>query len=555
MIDTTAACRQLMQEFTSGYMEKLFYFCLKKTGSRVEAEDLTSDIALNVLNALQRGTIPASFPAWVWQIARNRYSVWSERKHRYSTRHADADISDFEIADDDPCVLDDLIHDETLALLRRELAFISSDYRNIVVAYYLEDRSVRDIASSLNLPEGTVMSRLHRARKILKEGMSMVRTFGKLSYKPEDIAFIMNGGDGKFGEPGCYLGRKLSKNILLAAYRTPSTAEELALELGVALPYMEEELTKLVEATLMKKNGGKYETNLFIVSASAQEKVVNHLLSITAQMTQAIINALEYETAWLNENCPGWHEGYQPYEDMKWVLLLRKVDSLSRAVIDSVAGPHAHENGSLGPFGHTIRPNGGEWDLLGLETHSAPRPCGIGCHSAGSTPEERQLAGIDFQQYKIYYRNIAAQTPEHLTYLEAQTLQSFACGDTEGLVPEILARLTDYGYIEKTSNGYRPTILVRFQSKTHPMPPEVQTEYDRRLNRARELACGHYQFCRDLIYQEIPDFLRDDFHQIRHACANLFSLRGAVLEEALRTGYITYSDDDPRRMLGAMLTV
>jgi len=555
MTDTTAACRQLMQEFTSGYMEKLFYFCLKKTGRRVEAEDLTSDIALNVLNTLQRGTIPANFPAWVWQIARNRYCVWSERKHRHSTRYADADISDFEIADDNTFVLDDLIHEETLALLRRELAFISSDYRNIVVAYYLENRSVRDIASSLNLPEGTVMSRLHRARKILKEGMSMVRTFGKLSYKPEDIAFIMNGGNGKFGEPGCYLGRKLSKNILLAAYRTPSTAEELSLELGVALPYMEEELTKLVEATLMKKNGGKYETNLFIVSAGAQEKVVNHLLSITAQMTQAIIDALEYETAWLNENCPGWHEGYQPYEDMKWGLLLRKVDSLSRAVIDSFSGPHAHENGSLGPFGHTIRPNGGEWDLLGLETHSAPRPCGIGCHSAGPTPEERRLAGIDFQQYKIYYRNIAARTPEHLTYLEAQTLQSLACGNTEGLVPEILARLTDYGYIEKTPDGYRPTILVRFQSKTHPMPPEVQTEYDRRLNRARELACGHYLFCRELIYQEIPDFLRDDFHQIRHACANLFSLRGAVLEEALRTGYITYSDDDPRRMLGAILTV
>jgi len=170
-------------------------------------------------------------------------------------------------------------------------------------------------------------------------------------------------------------------------------------------------------------------------------------------------------------------------------------------------------------------------------------------------PEERHLGHIGFLQYKINFRNIAAQTPEHLTYLEAQTLQSLACGDTEGLMPEILSRLTDYGYIEKTSSGYRPTILVRFQSKTRPMPPEVQAEHDAIFHRARELACGHYQFCRELIYQEIPDFLRDDPHQIRHACATLFRLRGAVLEEALRTDYITYSDTASRRMLGAMLTI
>ena len=52
----------------------------------------------------------------------------------------------------------------------------------------------------------------------------------------------------------------------------------------------------------------------------------------------------------------------------------------------------------------------------------------------------------------------------------------------------------------------------------------------------------------------LPHTIHHD-KEIRHAFVNLFSLRGAVLEEALRTGYITYSDDDLRRVLGAMLTV
>ena len=40
--------QRLIAEFTENYLETLFYFCLKKTGSRDEAEDLASDIALNM---------------------------------------------------------------------------------------------------------------------------------------------------------------------------------------------------------------------------------------------------------------------------------------------------------------------------------------------------------------------------------------------------------------------------------------------------------------------------------------------------------------------------
>ena len=72
----------LIGDFTENYMEKLFYFCLKKTGNHVEAEDLTQDISLNILIALNKGTVPINFSAWVWQIARNRYSAWADAKHR-----------------------------------------------------------------------------------------------------------------------------------------------------------------------------------------------------------------------------------------------------------------------------------------------------------------------------------------------------------------------------------------------------------------------------------------------------------------------------------------
>ena len=180
---------RLIHEFAENYMEKLFYFCLKKTGSHIEAKDLTQDIALQIITALNKGTIPTSFSAWAWQIARNRYSVWAKEKHKRNESVTGSDISDYETPDESENILDEMIHTEQLALIRRELAFIKNDYRNIVVAYYIEDKNVRKIAESLSLPTNTVKSRLLRAREILKEGMDMAREFGKRSYNPEQITF------------------------------------------------------------------------------------------------------------------------------------------------------------------------------------------------------------------------------------------------------------------------------------------------------------------------------------------------------------------------------
>ncbi len=73
---------RLINDLIHNYAEKVFYFCLKKTGSNDMAEDLTSDILLNIIGALKKGNLPEHFPAWVWRIARNRYSVWAHRKHK-----------------------------------------------------------------------------------------------------------------------------------------------------------------------------------------------------------------------------------------------------------------------------------------------------------------------------------------------------------------------------------------------------------------------------------------------------------------------------------------
>ena len=544
---------ELIKNLTENYMEKLFYFCLKKTGNRTEAEDLTQDIALCVITSLNKGTFPVSFSAWVWQIARNRYSVWAKNKRKKSEALSSNDIGNFEIEDTQKDILEKIVNEEQVALLRRELAFIKSDYRNIIVEYYIKNKSLREIASHLSLPTNTVKSRLFRAREILKEGMTMAREFGKLSYKPENISFINNGLHGTNGEPWNYISRSLCKNIMLAAYRTPSTAEELAVELGVALPYMEEELSSLVSATLMKKNKNKYETNFFIVSAEAQEKIYAHLRSIAPLLTNAVIAAMEYDIKWKNLNSPNWHENYQSFEDMKWALLMMETDAVNTYTLNLFNKDEP--SSGIGPWGHTLRPNGGEWDLLGMESNHGNEPCFVGLSGCVSNPNEKDLPEITFRQFRFKYGGLEKRTPPPLSYADGKALVEVACGNAQKADIAILKRLESYGYIQNTSAGYAPTIMVICKNKAHKMPKKVQDEFETLRFKARDIAAKHYLFCRELIYKEIPEFLKDDAFQIDHACANIFSMRGAVLEEAIKQGYLTFDNNNDKQILGAFLVI
>ena len=554
MQKTNEMCDKLIKDFTENYMEKLFYFCLKKTGKNSEADDLTQDIALQIITALKKGTVPTQFSAWIWQIARNRYSVWAKAKHNRGELVTGFDIGDYEIESEEKNALEKMIHTEEMALLRRELAFAKSEYRNIIVAYYIENKSVRNIALSLSLSETAVKQRLFRARQILKEGMDMAREFGKLSYRPENIDFIMNGCSSRSGEPEIYISRALCKNIMIASYRTPATAEELAVEAGVALPYIEEELKALTEATLMKKNGNKYETNFFIVSAEAQEKIYAHLKDITPELTKAIIEAMEYDIEWRNTNCPKWHDGFQPFEDMKWALLMEETDKVCFATLKPF-NKNADDVPNIGSWGHTIRPNGGEWDVLGMEIYNGEKPKYVGLSGCVSSPDVKDLTEIWFRQFHFKCFGLEKRTFELLAYTDGRGLLSVADGNSEEVNESVLNRLENCGYIKKTDVGYVPAIMVMRKEKMHAMPKDVWEKYKKLRAKACDIATKHYLFCRELNYREIPDFLKDDEFQIEHACVNIFAIRGAVLEEAVRQNYLSFDKDNDKQTLGAYLLI
>lgn len=531
---------ELLTEYLeNGYPEKLFYYCLRKTGDVREAEDLASDISLSVIQELSRGVVPQSFSAWVWKIAGNRYARWADKRRKLRENTAELDVSEYDLSDCDSAVDSDMILREQISLMRRELAFISSDYREIVVRYYIENKRVADIAESLDIPEGTVMSKLFRARKILREGMNMAREFGKMSYAPENLFFTMNGMRSENGAPWCYLKKLLDKNIMLAAYRTPSTAEELSVEVGVALPYIEEELKALTENTLMKKNGKKYETNFFIISADAQKKADEHLKTVIKPLTQSL-----YKMSVISQS-RYVSMGYQPREDELWFYLMREVDGERYKVVNSVNSDKA-DMSTIGSWGHTIRPCGGEWDIIGREICDAGSSR-ISCLGCVTDADARLKPEIKWLKY--YFPNHQHRYDD-ISYDDAAAL----CDIVRGKPVEkwMEDRLSAYRLIRRGEGGLEPTFLLIKESKK--LTEEKQAEYDELEKCAEELMMKHYLYCRELVKNETPEPLKNNVNQIAQACGDLFCLREAVLDEALRGGLLALPEDEGRRdVLGARL--
>ncbi|MFA6948463.1 MAG: sigma-70 family RNA polymerase sigma factor [Eubacteriales bacterium] len=528
----------LITEFSENYMEKIFYFCLKKTGNSCEAEDLSSDIALCVFSELRRGVIPANFAAWVWRIARNRYSKWADGKRRRADVVSGADIDELELADGAD-IENEYVRREDLSLLRRELAFISSDYRDIVVAYYIDDRSVSDIASLLSLPKGTVTSKLFRARNILKEGMSMAREFGVRSYKPEQITFVNNCSSfGDNGQPWTILTHSMYKNIFLEVYNNPETAEEISLALGIALPYMEDELRFLAEQTFLVKEGDKYKTSFPIISAEAQRLVYEKNVAVTPEVTALLEKLIDTFSAACRDNGDEYYGGYQSYEDAKWTLLMRTFDWL---LDDS--------DGSVGKNRErTVRPDNGRWDIIGYQDAGLSEPDWVGQHGVMGGRED--IPPVDFSQFKYKYKNIEALTPTHISKNEAFTLKMAADGKGEECEPLYLDHLRKYGYI----NGFKPAIVVFSGYGTDKywvkFSETQKSEITALVRKIKSILSDIVSSSTKLFTKDIPDYVGIGK---KYPIFYLYE-RGYVLEQALRDGWLRY-DDSTSKVIGAYLNI
>jgi RNA polymerase sigma-70 factor (ECF subfamily) len=144
---------------------KVFNVAYKFVGKHDEAEDLTQDIFLKIFKALGTFDRRANFQTWIVSISRNLCidHYRSVRKER-QTLARDIDMADLQPASSDRGPYAAAEHQDLRAQLRVALETLPSTLRTAVVLRDLRELSYQEIADRLQLPEGTVKSRINRGR-------------------------------------------------------------------------------------------------------------------------------------------------------------------------------------------------------------------------------------------------------------------------------------------------------------------------------------------------------------------------------------------------------
>ena len=149
----------------TGHWRKVFNVAYKFVGRHDMAEDLTQDIFLKIFKALGTFDRRANFQTWLVSVSRNLCidHYRSVRKEREMVdRSIDAESALPTSREPDP--LDTLERGDRRILLHRALARLPETLRTAVLLRDIQEQSYRDIARQLDLPEGTVKSRINRGR-------------------------------------------------------------------------------------------------------------------------------------------------------------------------------------------------------------------------------------------------------------------------------------------------------------------------------------------------------------------------------------------------------
>ncbi len=262
------------------YVDRLYHAALEKAGDSYIAEDIVQETFLAALSALSKGKKPDHIWNWLYSILSNKYCDWLRRK--YNKPQISFDDYPFEIPDE---TLDD-DSEEKLENIRRELGYLAKTHREVMVRFYMHGDSIEQISHDLNIPQGTVKSRLNTGRKHIKEGVSDMENYAKQSYEPDMLRVGCSGATGLGGEPFSLVDEKdkLTQNVLILAYKKPVTETELAKALGTPAAFIEPIVEKMVDGELMKRTeGGKVYTDFIIYTDKDRTATFQQQLSIAAE--------------------------------------------------------------------------------------------------------------------------------------------------------------------------------------------------------------------------------------------------------------------------------
>ncbi|HUU16480.1 MAG TPA: RNA polymerase sigma factor [Sedimentisphaerales bacterium] len=147
---------EALEKLVCLWQKKLWRYVFRLTSDIHAAWDITQQCWLEIIKGLKKLNDPACFKAWAYRIATNRTIDWLKNKNKNQHMNLESIGVDCKQKDND-------------LQLKELVQRLKNDSRVILSLYYFEQLSISEISIALNIPPGTVKSRLFTAREELKK--------------------------------------------------------------------------------------------------------------------------------------------------------------------------------------------------------------------------------------------------------------------------------------------------------------------------------------------------------------------------------------------------
>ena len=179
MTSAASARSQLFEEQAMEHIDKLYAHAMRKTGNSADANDLVQETYLKAFAAFDQFQQGTNIKAWLHRILENTYINQYRKQQNQPYYSPLEELEDWQLGDAESRTATSSRSAEAEAIdhlpasaIKDALQALPEDFRAAVYLVDVEGYSYQEVADIMDTPTGTVMSRLHRGRKLLREQLA-----------------------------------------------------------------------------------------------------------------------------------------------------------------------------------------------------------------------------------------------------------------------------------------------------------------------------------------------------------------------------------------------
>lgn len=269
--------------------------------------------------------------------------------------------------------------------------------------------------------------------------MNMERNFGQLSYNPKTLHPMYHGqGPNRFYD---FMQSKIKQNIVSSCYNDALTVQQISLETGIPLPYLDDEIKALEDKKIIIKDGKRYKANIVIISTECADEISRAVAKYHDIIADKMKSFIEEKMA--DYKAIGFINNDFSENTLRWQLiaiLFRKICGINNEVVNTPKTSWG-ENAFL-------------WCLEKLPQNYMFNYCGV---------DSKQGDSINF----FDYLSLGNRQGDHHDFYGNERYINIFCDICRGEKMtfseydlEAIAEMIKKGYVIKTDNSFKVTVPI-----------------------------------------------------------------------------------------------